>query len=129
MTLTDVVIDIHQRETGEPLAADVVAELRELADTYGVDEDPRWLLPVFTAVQRGQAISPPVFFERESSDPHTYLLELALLLGWKFDHPGEYDAIELPRLGWRIFLGHEAISPTTGRGGSTYQVSPLGPGS
>jgi hypothetical protein len=125
VALTDIVIDIQQRETGAALAPELVAELRELAETYGVDDDPRWLLPVFSAVQRGQAISPPVFFERESSDPHSYLLEVGLLLRWKFEHPGEYDAIELPRLGWRIFLGHEAISPTTGRGGSTYEVTPL----
>ena len=125
MTLTDVVIDIHQRETGEPLAEDLVAELRELADAYGVDDEPRWLLPVFTAVQRGQEITPPVFFERESSDPHSYLLELALLLRWKFDHPGEYDDIEFPRLGWRVYVSHEAISPTTRRGGSSYEVSRL----
>ena len=125
MALSDIVIDLQQRETGDRLAPDLVAELRELADTYGVEENPRWLLPVFSAVQRGQAISPPVFFERESSDPHTYLLELAMLLDWRFEHPGEYDALELPGLGWRVFLSHEAISPTTGRGGSTYEVTPL----
>lgn len=127
VTLTDIVIDIQQRETGAPLAADVVAELRELATDYGVEGDPRWLLPVFAAVQHGQAISSPVFFERESSDPHSYLFEIATLLRWRFEHPGEYDAIEFPKLGWRIHLSHEAISPATGRGGSAYQVTPLSP--
>ena len=127
MPLTDIVIEIQQRETGAPLANDLVAELRELADTYGVEDDPRWLLPVFTAVQQGHTILEPVFIECESSDPDSYLFELAVLLQWKFEHPGEYDAIEFPRLGWRIYLSREARSLTTGRGGSTYKVTPLRP--
>jgi len=123
--LTDIVVDIQQRETGAQLASDLVTELRELADTYGVEDNPRWLLPIFAAVQQGHAISPPVFFQRESSDPHSYLFELALLLHWNFDHPGEYDAIELPRLGWRIYLCHETHSPVTGVSGSSYEVTRL----
>jgi hypothetical protein len=123
--LTDIVIDIQQRETGSSLASGLVTELRELADTYGVDGSPYWLLPIFSAVQRGRIISPPVYFERESSDPYSYLFELAMLLNWKFEHPGEYEAIEFPRLGWQIYLCHETYSPTTGAAGSSYEVTPL----
>lgn len=126
MQLTDIIVDIQQRETGAPLAGELVAELRELADTYGVDENPRWLLPIFSAVQQGHAVSPPIFFEREGSDPHSYLFELAMLLHWRFEHPGEYDAIEFPRLGWRIYLCHETHSATTGVAGSSYEVTRLG---
>ncbi len=125
MTLSDLVIAIHQRETGAPLSDAQIHELRELADEYGVDTDPRWLLPLFTAIQRGEAVPTPVFFERAGSDPHSYLFELALTLRWKSEHQGEYDEIELPKLGWRIYLSHEARSPTTGRGGSNYTVTRL----
>lgn len=121
-----MIIDVQQRETGALLDAGLVAELRELADTYDVDANPRWLLPMFAAVQQDRAISPPVFFERESSDSQSYLFEVAMLFHWKFEHPGEYDAIEFPRLGWRIYLCHETHSPTTGVAGSSYEVTRLG---
>jgi hypothetical protein len=124
MSLTDIIVDIQQRETGAPLTDALIGELRELADTYGVETNPRWLLPIFAAVQHGRAIPSPVFFEFEGSDPHSYLFELALLLGWKFEHPGEYDAIEFPGLGWRIFISHEASS-ADGKSGSKYVVVPL----
>lgn len=125
MPLTDIVIDIHQRETGVPLSEALVAELRELAGTYGVDEDPRWLLPIFAAVQQGSEIAQPVFIESDDTDPDSYLFELATMLNWKFDHPGEYDAVEFPRLGRRIYVSREARSPISGQGGSTYKVTAI----
>lgn len=124
MTLTEIAIDIHQRETGTQLTEELAAELRDLAETCGVESNPRWLLPLLSAVQEGHVISPPVFVEFEDSDLHTYLLELGLLLHWKFEHPGEYDAIEFPRLGWRIYVSHEASSPA-GKPGSKYDVARL----
>ena len=123
--LTDILIDIQQRETGVPLAGDVATELRELADTYSVEDDPRFLLPIFAAVQQDRAISPPVFFEFEGSDPHSYLAEAAELLRWNFESEGEYTQIEFPNLGWRVYISHESRSPVTGRGGSDYEVTPL----
>jgi hypothetical protein len=38
---------------------------------------------------------------------------------------GEYESIEFPKLGWRIYISNESHSPTTGRGGSMYQVTAL----
>jgi hypothetical protein len=122
--LTDIIVDIQQRETGAPLEEAVVAELREIADTYDVDRSPSWLEPIFTAVQQGRAISPPVFFEFEGSDPHSYLAEAAELLHWQFESEGEYTLIAFPRLGWRIYISHEASSPT-GKSGSKYDVAPI----
>jgi len=125
MALTDVLIGIHQRETGAPLSPDMIDELRELAETYNVDTHPGWLLPIFEAVEQGREVSPPIFFEREDSDPYSYLVEVAGLLGWKAEFEGEYEQIDLPVLGWRIYICNEARSPTTGRGGSTYQITRL----
>jgi hypothetical protein len=125
VTLTDTLIEIQQREHGAPLAAGVIAELRELALEFGVEDNPRWLLPIFRAVQEGHAVSPPVFFEREGSDPHSYLAEVAALLQWKYESEGEYNLIDFPVLGWRIYISHESRSPITGGGGSEFQVTPL----
>jgi hypothetical protein len=125
MTITDILIEIQQRETGSPLAADVQKELRDLALEFGVEGNPRWLLPVFEAVQSGRAVSPPVFFERDDSDTHSYLAEVRILLRWKAVNEGEYELIDFPNLGWRVYLGHESASPTNGVSGSEYQVTPL----
>jgi hypothetical protein len=50
VTITDILIDIQQREAGAPLASDVKAQLHELAVEFGVENNPRWLLPMFEAV-------------------------------------------------------------------------------
>jgi hypothetical protein len=49
------------------------------------------------------------------------------LLRWKYESEGEYNLIEFPKLGWRIYISNETSSPTTGRGGSEYEVTPLKP--
>jgi hypothetical protein len=125
MTITDILIDIQQRETGLPLAPDAQKELRDLAVEFGVEDNPRWLLPVFEAVRLGRTVSPPVFFERDNSDTHSYLAEVRVLLRWKAVNEGEYELIDFPNLGWRIYLGHESASPITGKSGSEYQVTSL----
>lgn len=125
--LTDILIDIQQRETGAPVAAERVAELRQLAEEFGVEDKPPWLLSMFKAVQQGQVVSPPIFFELEDSDPYSYLAEVAPLLRWKYESEGEYNLIEFPKLGWRIYISNETSSPTTGSGGSEYEVTPLNP--
>jgi len=122
--LTDILIDIQQRERGAPLAPELILELRELAREFGVEEGPPWLLSMFLAVQHGRAVDPPVFFEFEGSDPYSYLAEVASLLGWKYESEGEYNNIEFPKLGWRIYISNEASSPT-GKSGSKYDVAPL----
>lgn len=127
MTLTDILIDIQQRETGAPVASDVATQLRELAVEFGVEGNPCWLLPIFEAVQQGRVVLPPVFFERENSDPYSFLGEVEALLGWKSEDEGESQQIDFPRLGWRVYISNESHSPITGRGGSQYQVTPLQP--
>ena len=122
--LTDIIVDLQQRETGAPLDEAVVARLWEIADTYDVDRNPRWLEPIFTAVQQDRAVSPPVFFEFENSDPHSYLAEVADQLHWHFESDGEYTLIAFPRLGWRIYISNEASSPI-GKSGSKYDVAPI----
>jgi hypothetical protein len=125
VTITDILIDIQQHETGAPLDSDVTTQLRELAVEFGVEDNPGWLLPIFEAVRNSHAILSPVFFEKESSDPSSYLAEVEALLKWKYEDEGEYESIEFPKLGWRIYISNESHSPTTGRGGSTYQVTAL----
>lgn len=122
--LTDILIDIQQRETGTPLTAECVAELRELAREFHVEDGPPWLLSMFQAVQRGHAVSPPQFFDRENSDPYSYMGEVAELLSWEYENEGEYEIIAFPKLGWRIYISNEASSPT-GQAGSKYDVAPL----
>jgi hypothetical protein len=124
--LTDILIDIQQRETGAPIPKERVAELRELAAEFAVEDKPPWLLSMFKAVQQGQAVSSPVFFERENSDPYSYMGEAAELLGWKYGNEGEYEVVEFTNLGWRIYISNEASSPT-GKSGSKYVVTPLRP--
>ena len=122
--LTDIIVDIQQRESGASLGEEVITQLREIADTYDVDRNPRWLEPIFNAVQHGRAISPPIFFEFENSDPHSFLAEAAELLHWHFESEGEYTLIAFPRLGWRIYISNEASSPS-GKSGSKYDVAPI----
>ena len=123
MTLSDLVIDLQARASGTPLPAERAAAVRDLADEYGVDADPGWLLPLLTAAHDGREVPRPVFFDYDDSDRQTYLFELATLLGWKIDSAGEYTEIDLP--GWRLYVSNEAHSPTTGRGGSSYTVTRL----
>lgn len=125
MGLIDVLLRIQQRETRAPLAASVVSEMHELADTYHIDNDPGWLLPIFEAVEQGREIFPSVFFERENSDAYSFLVEVSELLKWKAEFEGEHELIEFPELGWRIYISNESHSPITGRGGSEYQVTHL----
>lgn len=123
--LTDILLDIQQRETGGLVPAECRVELHQLAEEFHVEDRPPWLISMFKAVQQGQAVSPPVFFEFEDSDPYSYLAEVASLLRWKYESEGEYNQIEFPNLGWRIYISNEASSPITGRGGSTYEVMRL----
>ena len=125
MGLTDIVVDIQTRETGKPIASDLIARLRDLADEYGMDENPAWLLPIFDAVQRDRVISPAVFFERSGSDPHSYLYELIQLFHWKGKQPGEYILIEFPKLGLRVYISHEAYDASSKRSGSSYEIARL----
>jgi hypothetical protein len=122
--LTDIIVDIQQRETGTPLDDVAVAQLRDLADTYDVDRDPRWLEPIFTAVQQARTISPPIFFEFEGSDRHSFLAEVAELLRWHFESEGEYTLITFPNLGSRIYISNEASS-LSGKSGSKYDVAQI----
>ncbi len=124
--LTDILVDIQQRETGLLLPPERIIELRELAAEFGVEDKPPWLLSMFSAIQHGQAISLPVYFYMENSDPYSYIGEIAALLGWKYDNEGEYEVIAFPNLGWRIYISHEALSPA-GKSGSEYAVTPLRP--
>ena len=124
--LTDILVDIQQRETGVPLPPERLTELRELAAEFGVENEPPWLLSMFKAVQHGQAVSSPVFFHSESN-PYSYIGEVADMLGWNYHNEGEYQVIAFPHLGWRIYISHEALSPGEKKSGSEYQVTRLAP--
>jgi hypothetical protein len=76
-------------------------------------------------VEQGREVLSPVFFERENSDAYSYLVEVAELLKWKAEFEGEYEVIEFPGIGWRIYISNESSSPITGRGGSEYRVTRL----
>ena len=124
MTLTEIIVDIQRREAGVAVAPEVERELKELAEEFGVDKEPTWLRSIFEAVQQGRTVSPPVFFEWTGSDPYSYVGEIAALLNWQYDNQGEYEVLDFPATGRRVFIGHEAHSPT-GHGGSSYEITAL----
>jgi hypothetical protein len=125
MTLSDIILDIQRRETDAALSPELEARVRDVADEFGVDANPSWLLPIFEAVQQGRIVTPPTFFPYGSSDPHSFLAEIILVLGWKAHQEGEYDLLEFPRLGRRVDISHEALSPDRTTGGSSYEVTAL----
>lgn len=63
VTLTDILIDIQQREAGASLAPNVVTQ-RELAVEFGVEDNPRWLLPIFKVVPETFLRRPAQFSDR-----------------------------------------------------------------